>query len=187
MTQRHKPPILVLGIGNPLMGDEGIGIRIASVLMRGFEFPDTVELMDAGTMGIGMLGVLKDREFVLVVDAVDGTGHEPGTVVLMSPEDLAPNQIMHSLHDQKLTDVLEAAYLAGIEVNAECLGVQIARIEQWVTTLSEEVEHALPGAVEAVIDLLAERGIEALPREGRSAEGAILESIRTWSDVPDEP
>jgi hydrogenase maturation protease len=168
------------------MGDEGVGIRIIGILMRGFDFPASVELMDAGTMGVGMLGVLKDRQFVLVVDAVDGTGHPPGTVVLLSPEDLAPNQILHSLHDQKLVDVLEAAYVAGIEIEAECLGVQIARIEQWVTNLSPEVEQALPAAVEAVLHLLAEKGIAAQPREGLSHEGAILEAIRTWEDVPGE-
>jgi hydrogenase maturation protease len=186
MSSAGPAPVLVLGIGNPLMGDEGVGIRIISILMRGFEFPSAVELMDAGTMGIGMLGVLKDREFVLVVDAIDGTGHPPGTVVLLSPQDLAPNQILHSLHDQKLVDVLEAAHVAGIAIEAECLGVQIARIEQWVTDLSPEVEEALPGAVQAVLDLLGEKEIEATPREGLSPEGAILEAIRTWDDVPDE-
>lgn len=178
MTQSTER-ILVMGIGNPLMGDEGVAIRVIELLMAGYQFPDNVEVVDAGTMGYTILNLLRDRDFVLVVDAIDGTGYEPGTVVTLSPEDLAPNQLMHSLHDTRFVNVLEAAALTGIQVNALCIGIQIEKIEPWVTELHESLEDALPTAVDAVLTVLGEHGITGTPRTGGTADSLILESIRT--------
>jgi hydrogenase maturation protease len=177
------PPILVLGIGNPLMGDEGVGVRVVEALATGYDFPEAVELVDAGTMGLGMLHVLRDREFVLVVDAVDGTGTPPGTVVRLSPADIAPNQILHSLHDTRFVNVLEAAELAGFAVNAECVGIQILEIRQWVTELTPQVEAAIGTAVGAVLDALAARGIEPVTKSRCDCTARIIESIRTYDDI----
>ena len=106
--------VTVMGVGNPLMRDEGVGVRVAEVLMSSFAWPENVTVLDAGTMGMGILNLFRDADYVLVVDAVDGTGEAPGTVVRISAEDIAPNQVMHSLHDVRFVDVLEAAELMGI-------------------------------------------------------------------------
>lgn len=176
--------ILVLGIGNPLMTDEGVGVRIAELLMSGYEFPETVEVVDAGTMGLGMMNMLRDRDLVIVADAVDNTGQAPGTVFLMTPEELAPAQVLHTLHDVRLTNVLEAAELTGIHVEVVCVAVQVGSMKQWVTELTPEVEASLPTAVAAVLDILESRGVTPLPVEGISEVGSILESIRTRTEMP---
>ncbi len=180
MTER----ILVMGIGNPLMTDEGVGVRVAELLMSGYEFPDSVEVVDAGTMGLGIMNLFRDRDLVIVVDAIDNTGHPPGTVVLLSPEDLAPNQIMHSLHDTKFADVLEAARLTGIEPAAVCIGIQVGSLEQWVTELTPEVEAALPTAVSAVMEILAEHGVTPQVSDATDVDAGIIASIRTKADMP---
>ena len=105
--------VLVMGIGNVLMKDEGLGCRIAEELVARFEFPDNVDVIDSGTMGMSILNLFGEYDFLLVVDAVDGTGHPPGTVIRLDPEDIAPNQVMHSLHDMRFADVLQAAELIG--------------------------------------------------------------------------
>jgi hydrogenase maturation protease len=185
MPSQQVAPILVLGVGNPLMGDEGIGVRVVETLMNCFDFGPRVEVVDAGTMGVGMIHLLRDRDYLLVLDAVDGTGHPPGTIVRMEPDDMATSQVMHSLHDQKLSDVLAAAKLTGIEPEVDFVGVQIERIEQWVTELTASVEQALPDAVAAVLDILSARGIRPALREDPSVEGGILEAIRRVADIPD--
>ena len=118
--------ITVMGIGNPLMMDEGVGVRVMEVMMGTLQFPDNVTLIDAGTMGMGILNLFQECDYLLVIDAVDGTGEPPGTVVRLTPEDLAPNQVKHSMHDVRLVDVLEAAMLMGNRPEADCIGIQIA-------------------------------------------------------------
>ncbi|HSQ21975.1 MAG TPA: hydrogenase maturation protease, partial [Coriobacteriia bacterium] len=64
------PRVLVLGIGNILMLDEGVGNRIAVALEQNYRFPADVRVMDAGTMGLGMVHLFRGVEFLLVADAV---------------------------------------------------------------------------------------------------------------------
>lgn len=158
--------VLVLGIGNPLMMDEGIGVRVVETLMVGYVFPENVQLLDAGTMGMSILGLFRDCDYMLVVDAMKDTGHEPGTVVRLSAEDIAPNQVMHSLHDLRFIDVLEASEVMGCRPEAECIGVQVADMSEIRIGLTPDVEAAIPAAVDAVLAVLAERGIRPEVREG---------------------
>ncbi|MBN2840760.1 MAG: hydrogenase maturation protease [Coriobacteriia bacterium] len=162
--------VLVLGIGNVLMLDEGIGNRVAVELEKNYSFPDDVRIMDGGTMGLGMIHVFRGIEFLLVVDAMDGSGLEPGTVVRIAPEDFAPNQVMHSLHDIRFVDVLEAAKLIGIMPEADCIGIQVRDMNPAEITigLSEPVEAAVPRAIGAVLYVLEERGI--IPEEAQTEE-----------------
>lgn len=152
---------MVLGIGNPLVGDEGVGVAVAEHLAGSYRFPEEVTVVDAGTMGLGMLALFREHDRVVIVDAVDGTGEPPGTVVLMAPEEIAPNQILHSLHDARLIDVLQAASLVGIEPEVRFVGVQVASMVVTVTELSEDVAPAVELASQAVLSILEGWGIEA--------------------------
>jgi hydrogenase maturation protease len=156
--------VLVIGVGNTLMRDEGVGPRIAEEIRTRFILPDDVEVIDAGTMGLGMMHLFRGVEYMLITDAIDGTGYVPGTVVRIAPEDFAANQVVHSLHDIRLVDVLNAASLIDAQPKmTECIGVQIADIapEQFDVGLTPEVERAVPRAVAAALTLLEEQGIEA--------------------------
>lgn len=170
--------VAVLGIGNPLMRDEGVGVRVIEEIMRDFDFGEDVVVMDAGTMGMTMLGLLCDSDYVLVVDALNGTGHPAGTVLRLSAEDLADNQVMHSLHDMRFSDVLDAARLMGACPEGEVVGVQVEAIEQMVPGLTPAVEGSVPYAVDAVLRVLAERGVVPSPRTDVSADAAVLEDMR---------
>ncbi len=176
--------ILILGIGNPLMSDEGAGVRVAELLMNAYEFPEGVDVVDAGTMGLGMLHMFRGVDLMIVVDAIENTGHSPGTVVRLTPEGLAPNQILHSLHDIRFIDVLQAAEMTGMRPEAECVGIQVGSMEQWKTELTPEVEAALPVAVDAVLTILAERGVTPDMRTGAADDGAIIGAIRSKEEMP---
>jgi hydrogenase maturation protease len=178
--------ITIMGIGNPLMRDEGIGIRVVEVLMTSFEFPDHVTLVDAGTMGMTILNLFQDCDYMLVVDAVDGSGEPAGTVMRLSPEDLAPNQVMHSLHDVRLVDVLQSAMLMGNEPTVDCIGVQIEDMSEISIGLTPDLEAAVPDVVAAVLEVLAERGVEPKARDLSEAgtDAWVLRAIRTGVDGP---
>lgn len=178
--------ILVMGVGNPLMRDEGIGPRVVELLMAGYDFPDSVEVVDAGTMGYYILDLLRDVDQLIVVDAVRDTGHPAGTVLLLTPDDIAENQVMHSLHDVRMVDVLQAAALTDRAPQTICVGMQITDITEWVLELSPPCEEALPVAVAAVLDQLKELGIEPTPRKDSDVNASIIEAMRTYAPMPEE-
>lgn len=178
--------ILVMGVGNPLMRDEGVGPRLVELLRTGYEFPDNVEIVDAGTMGFMILDVLRGFDRLIVVDALQGTDEPAGTVMLLTPDDFAPNQVMHSLHDTRLIDVLQAAELIDIRPETIAVGVQIEAIQEWVLELSPSVEAALPTAAAAVLEQLRERGIVPAPRldADPDVDASIIESLRSYEPMP---
>jgi hydrogenase maturation protease len=176
--------ITVMGLGNPLMRDEGVGVRVAEVLMESFDFPDNVTVLDAGTMGMSILNLFQDADYMLVVDAIDGTGEEPGTVVRMDPADIAPNQVLHSLHDIRFVDVLQAAELMGSPVVGECIAVQVQDMSEMSIGLTPAVEGAVPAAVAAVLVVLAEHGVVGTPREGANVDAQVLAALRSFQEMP---
>lgn len=175
----ENPRVLVLGIGNILMLDEGVGNRIAVGLEQNYRFPPDVRVMDAATMGLGMVHLFRGVEFLLIADAIDGTGYEPGTVVRIPPEEFSPNQVMHSLHDIRFTDVLEAASLMGLTPRADCIGVQVYDMNPAEMTigLSPAVEAAVPRAIAAVLTVLEEEGVTAEPIEGPDTDAALQAQV----------
>jgi len=177
--------ILVMGVGNPLMQDEGVGVRVAELLMAGFEWPDHVEVVDAGTMGYTILDLFRGIDRLLVLDAIRDTGHPAGTVLRLSPDELAENTVLHSLHDLRLVDVLQAADLMDRAPTAVCIGVQIGSMDQWKLELTPSVEAALPVACAAALDILAEWDVRPSPRTDTDVHARIIEALRTYAPMPD--
>lgn len=174
-----------MGVGNPLMRDDGIGPRVVELLRAGYTFPEHVEVVDAGTMSFMILDLLRGIDRLIVVDAVKETGHPAGTVMVMTPEEIAPNQVAHSLHDIALIDVLQAADLMGSTPETVAIGVQIDTIEQWVLELSPDVEAAVPIAAAAVLEQLKSAGVEPLPCDDADVDAQIIEALRSYAPMPE--
>ena len=117
--------ILVMGVGNPLMRDDGIGPRVVEMLRDGYTFPENVEVIDAGTLSFMILDMLRGIDNLILVDAMQDTGTPAGSVVVMAPSEIAPNQVKHSMHDVGIVDVLQAAELMDRAPETVAVGVQI--------------------------------------------------------------
>lgn len=180
-----EPQILVMGVGNPLMRDEGVGPRTVEILMAGYEFPDNVEVMDCGTMGYSIMDVMRGIDRLLVIDAVQTDDLEPGTVVRLEPDDFAESQILHSLHDVRIPEVLKAMSLISTAPETICIGIQIESIEQWVVELSAPVEAALPVAVAATLEELAAMGVTPVERTDSSIDAEIIAAVRSYVPMPE--
>ncbi|MDR1421291.1 MAG: hydrogenase maturation protease [Coriobacteriales bacterium] len=150
----------ILCVGNMLMRDEGVGPRMAEELRAHCEFPDTVEVLDRGVLGMALLSDIRRFDALLVVDAVDGTGHPPGTVVRFGPSDIAPYEALHGAHDARLIDVLQAAALLGPIPETHCLGVQVLDRSPpaFSIGLTPPVEAAIPLLLAAVLDFIRGHG-----------------------------
>lgn len=161
-----EPHILILCIGNLLLLDEGFGPRVAEALLAGYELPPSVSVLDRGVMGMAILADLRGVGRLLVIDALDGTGEPPGTILGFKPEELAGGPAFRGAHDIRLADVLAAAALIGLEPEVDCLGVQVGQIPSDVCQigLTPAVEAALPQMVGLALAWLASQGIAAVPR-----------------------
>jgi hydrogenase maturation protease len=106
--------ILVLGLGNILLGDEGVGVHAVNAIREKCSFPDDVEIMDGGTLGLDLLPRLENRDKVLIIDAVDFR-KEPGHIGVLEDDEI-PSALFAklSVHHIGLSDLLYAAKLMDI-------------------------------------------------------------------------
>lgn len=105
---KARKPILVIGIGNILIKDEGIGVRVAEQMMK-MSLPPDVEVMDGGTGGLDLLYAVEGRKKVIVVDAVK-TGSPPGTLFRFTDKDLGEKKgTLRSAHGIDFSDVISAS------------------------------------------------------------------------------
>jgi hydrogenase maturation protease len=177
--------ILVLGVGNPLMADDGAGPAVIELLLSAYQFDDDVTLLDAGTMGFAMLAPIRAARRLIVIDAVRGTSHPVGTVMRMTAEQIAPNQIKHSMHDVTLVEVLQGAELVGSAPETVAIGIQIERLEEAVLELTPAVELAVPIAAAAVVDELTALGVAPTPIEGSDAVARIESAAASYRPSAD--
>lgn len=141
---------LILGIGNLLLRDEGVGVHVAKILEE-MSLPEGVEVVEGGTLGFDLLGYFEGVEKLVVVDALKGGG-EPGSIYKVKPEQLkASKDRPLSLHQLGFLEVWEMARLLGFEPEVVIIGVEPKDLG-WGMELSPEVESKLQKVVEVVLE-----------------------------------
>ena len=157
------PTVLVLGIGNTVMSDDGVGVKVVQSLQNGYRFPENVELVDGGTLGLDLLPKLEGISHLIMVDAVE-TGKKPGSLVRLTGEDLPiALETKISPHQMGLKDLLAVARLLGhVPREMVLIGVQPGSIEM-DTELTPEVAAQLQAMQAAVLKELQLLGIAPLP------------------------
>lgn len=155
--------VLVLGIGNLVMGDDGVGVMVAQQLQQGYRFPDNVEIMDGGTLGLDLLPKLENITNLIMIDAVE-TGQRAGTCVRLCGQELpVALETKLSPHQMGLKDLLAVSALMGHSPQEMVLiGVQPGSIEMEVG-LTAEVEAQFETLVSNVLAELAYWGVAATP------------------------
>ena len=149
--------ILVLGVGNILLTDEAIGVRIVEALEQRYILPDYVEILDGGTAGMELLGDMANRDHLIIADAIVSKKNAPGTMALFT------NKI--SPHQLGLADVLSALRFTGeFPKKLTLVGVIPESLEPHIG-LTPTVEAMIEPALEQVLAALRESGVEAIPRE----------------------
>ena len=145
--------ILILGIGNLLLKDEGIGVHVVRRL-KDVTLPDNVEVLDGGTAGLELVDFIENRKKVIVIDAVK-TGDRPGTIYRLTEKNLnmKPKAIM-SFHE---IDFLHALYLSEVLGNKPeetiVIGIEPKDMTDG-TELSPEIEERIPRIIEVVMEEL---------------------------------
>lgn len=152
--------VVVLGIGNILMQDEGFGVRTIEELGQRYAFPDNVEVLDGGTLGMELLRFIDGADRLLIIDAINGDG-PPGTFYQFSNEDVkAYFKKKVSMHELGIQDVLAALEMLEKPVkDVVILGIQPAVIDVGLE-LSPTGQNAVPHTVKNIIGVLDSWGIK---------------------------
>ncbi len=158
----EKEKIAVLGVGNLILKDEGVGIHVINEMEK-IELPDNVELIDGGTAGIDIMNMIEGYDKLIVIDVVD-CGEVPGTLYRIDPDDLVNRPTLkQSLHQIGLLDALDMAKHFGHYPETIIIGVQPKAIE-WGMEPTPELKAKIPDLIKMVLD---ELGIKD---EGRKEE-----------------
>lgn len=132
--------ILVLGVGNVLLQDEGVGVRVVENLQANYRFSPNVELMDGGTLGLRLLEPISQTDYLIVVDAIQN-GQAAGTLYRLPAEELNKRvTFKNSLHQLDLVETLAYAEILGNRPQAVIIGIEPEDISPWGMELTQTVE-----------------------------------------------
>lgn len=154
-SRRLEPSTVVLGVGNLLMGDDAVGIRVIDILRESAGLPPGVALLDGGTLGLALLPAIEGADRLVVVDAAL-TGGPPGAVRVLEGEtmDVFLANRSRSAHDIGLDDLMAALRFRGRLPGRRAL-VAIEPLSLHLSqSLSEPAAAAVEPAAEAVIGVL---------------------------------
>ena len=143
--------ILVMGVGNYLMGDEGIGVHTINKLEK-TKLPNYIDLLDGGTGGFLLLSCFEVYPTVIFVDATMD-GKPAGTISLIRPKFASDFPSALSVHDVGLKDMIEAVYLMDTVPDIHLFTVSIKEINPMTLKLSPEVKNAIPELLQQIEDL----------------------------------
>jgi hydrogenase maturation protease len=150
---------VILGIGNVLLQDEGVGVHAVQQLEQRYDMPAEVRVLDGGTMGLDLLPFLEEAERLLIIDAVDAE-HPPGTIIRLVNDDV-PSVLQHKLspHHVGVADMLAAARLQGcLPGQVVLIGIQPHSLEVGME-LSSTLSARMPDILRAIITELQSWGL----------------------------
>ena len=141
--------VLVLGVGNLLLSDEGVGVHVAQKLME-LDFPPGVQVLEGGTDGFGLMHILLEVDRVILIDAIRGGG-TPGSIYRFEIEDCPPfpDTYKTSVHQISILEVINLSGLIGPPPRTTIIGVEPKCLEMGMD-LSPEIQAKIPRVIQLV-------------------------------------
>ena len=160
----NTPQITILGVGNILLKDEGVGVRVVEYLDAHYSFANNVHLVDGGVLGVRLMGVIGNTDILIVVDAVRNQS-EPGTLYRLA-DDQVPRRVLakQSMHQLDLPEVL--ALCGAIDKNPQVVvvGIEPEDITTMDTELTPTVAAKIPDLAAMVLTELDRLSVLYSPR-----------------------
>lgn len=141
--------ILVMGVGNYLMGDEGVGVHIIQEMSK-IELPKYVDILDGGTGGFLLLSCFQVYPTIIFVDATMD-GKPEGTISLIRPKFASDFPSALSVHDVGLKDMVEAVFLMDKVPDIHLFTVSIKEINPMTIALNPDVKAAIPEIINRIL------------------------------------
>jgi hydrogenase maturation protease len=144
--------VLILGIGNTLRSDDGLGVYVVRhIVESGVSLPEGVELLDGGTAGFDLLGLIDGYDKIVIVDALK-VDDKPGSIYRFTPEHAVDRRSQFSLHEVGIMEVIKTLRLMDHNPEIEFVGIVPDNISDIDTNISSAVKDSIPRAVEVILD-----------------------------------
>lgn len=154
------PSTVIVGVGNTLMQDDGVGVWALRALAEQYSFPNDVRLIEGGVLGLQLLDDLRPARQLLIIDAMNGDG-APGELYQLDADRLPKGRSsLMSLHEVGLSEILSVGELIGWCPRTRILGIQPLELRTPGLELTPALQAALPRIVSAVIEELEHFGIQ---------------------------
>jgi hydrogenase maturation protease len=142
---------IILGVGNLLLADDGVGVHVAHILQR-MDLPGEVTAVEGGTDGFRLMHIISGAERLVIVDAVRG-GETPGTLYRFDIENIrqCPAGFRTSVHQIGILEVIELSALIGKRPDTTVIGVEPASLRMSME-LSSEIKGKIPRIIELALE-----------------------------------
>ncbi|MEW6096460.1 MAG: HyaD/HybD family hydrogenase maturation endopeptidase [bacterium] len=153
----YKPKILIIGLGNTLLQDEGIGVHIIQKLQT-MDIPDNIELVDGGTAGLDLMEYMnKGIDKVIIIDAVKG-GRIPGTTFRLSAKEImTTTKHIYSMHQAEVAEAIKIIDSFGRKPKEIVIIGVVPKETEWSLTLSPELQNKIPYIIRVIFDEIEEK------------------------------
>ena len=156
--------VTVLGVGNTILSDEGFGVRVVEFMEKNFVFPENVQLVDGGTLGVELLHFVAGTQKLLIIDSIDG-GTTAGTTFHLRDDELKKHFAQKiSAHEVGIQDVLTMLELTGKKIpRIELIGAQPFSLEAG-TDLTPQMSKLVPTFADKAVEILRGWQLEVTTR-----------------------
>jgi hydrogenase maturation protease len=154
-TEVGKAKTLLLGIGNPIRGDDGVGIRIAEECRRKLH-GSQVDIADTSVAGLSLLDIMAGYDKAIIIDGIQTVGGQPGKIYRLGPEMFHSTRNFAFSHDLNFTTVLQFGKATGL-IMPEIIvifAIELADVSTFSEECTPEVKEAIPLCVEMVLQEL---------------------------------
>ncbi|HEX5711116.1 MAG TPA: HyaD/HybD family hydrogenase maturation endopeptidase [Sulfuricurvum sp.] len=174
--------ILLLGIGNLLFGDEGVGVHFINYIGEKYRFEskNTLDIVDGGTLAQRLIPIMVEYDHVIIVDTINAPGVKSGELYFFD-FDAIPDSInwQGSAHEVEMLQTLNMMDLAGDRPHTMIMGIVPTVIELTEFSLSQDVANAIPLMEQTLLNYLKTLGIESIQRDEVSMNVIISNSFRS--------
>jgi len=147
---------LVLGLGNPILGDDSVGLRVTRALTGRFT-PGEVTVLEASLAGLNLLELLADFDKAIIIDAIQTKEGKAGQIYRLEPEAFAPPNRLATSHNVDFTTVLELGKKLGLSLPQQIVifAIEVKNVASFSEECTPEVERAIPVVTRMVMKELS--------------------------------
>jgi hydrogenase maturation protease len=167
--------IAVIGVGNILFCDDGIGVYAARYLETNYDFEPAIDIIDGGTLGFNLMHYFSQYDQVLLLDTLSMDEEAGGIYHLPSDALLGLGDTRKTVHEVEVTQMIELASLMGLRASISVLGIIPSDIQTVVMDLSPIVKEHFGAFIQTLLGVLAEAGVSATQKDHVTSLGAIVQ------------